>query len=461
MATSFESNDMRRAHRVNIPIIIVIDSVPYHTKDWSMTGAGIENVHREFHENETVDALIVLALKEARIEFPVTLEFKAKRNNVYGFEFLNLSQKNKRVLREFLELAIEGRLDQVDTLLGVYNEPVVDSPITETVVFSDEEESLLKRKFLKRSKLYIRLGIIFFILLILTVIYNTMYVYRSIGTVSGNFIKVTPSVSGKVSKVYVQVKDIVHPKTLLLELDNTMALNQIEIIDKKLANLKKRYQTGHNYKDKELLYVLRENMNKKYKAYLSAVKLYKNRLIANADLQRSFDAYSLAKIRYLQEKNRFAGEEGLAKGEGSIVSLQTELELKREALLNKLNYMRIYSETEGNIYAIKAHAGNYVGSSDVVMIIETQEPSFVVCKLKQDEAVTIRRDMKVKVYSPSKDKTYRAHVEAIGNLSLNPESLITNEVSLKEVSIKVVFEDKNLKLPLNERVKLWFYRSLY
>lgn len=457
-----EANYMRRAHRVDIPLVIVIDSVAYRSKDWSMTGAGIENVQREFKKDEIIDASIVLALKEAKIELPVKLQFKVKRGDTSGFEFTELSQKNKRVLREFLELSIEGRLDQIDGLLSVYNEPVVDSPIKETVVFSDDEQSAIKQAFLKRSKLYIKLGILFIILVVVTILYNTTYVYRSIGTVSGNFVKISPSISGKISKIYVGVKAPVHPKTLLFELDDTMVLNQIDIIDEKLADLSSRYRAvkSQTQPDRQVLYLLQKNMNKSYQAYLSAKKLYENRLISIGDLQKVSNDYSSDRVKYLQEKSRIERSNISQSNESSIISLKTELELKREDLINKLNYMRVFSETDGSVYAIKSHVGNYVGSSDEVMVIETNESSFVVCKLKQEESVEIKSGMSVKVYSASKDETYTAHVEAIGNLSLNTESLITNEVSLKEVTVKVMFDDKHVKLPLNERVKLWFYRPL-
>ena len=46
MAT-IESNQMRRAHRVDIPLTIVINNKAYKSKDWSMTGAGVENLELE------------------------------------------------------------------------------------------------------------------------------------------------------------------------------------------------------------------------------------------------------------------------------------------------------------------------------------------------------------------------------------------------------------------------------
>lgn len=462
MAT-IESNQMRRAHRVDIPLAIVIENQLYKTKDWSMTGAGIENLELELKKDEVINASIILAMQEAKLEIPVRLQFKVKRDNVTGFEFVQLSEKNKRVLREFLELSIEGRLEEVDGLLSIYNEPIVDTPIKESVVLSDEEESLLKKAFVKRSRLYIQLGILFFILLLLTVYYNTSYVYRSIGTVSGNFVKISPSINGKVSKINVKIGDRVHPKSLLFELDDKMVLNQIDIIEQKLADLKSRTTSSYVRRtpNSQLLQLLKNSMNKTYQSYNAAKELYDSRLISIYDLQKVSNAYSNSKVKYLQEKDKYSRQNVPQNTNSSIVSLITELELKREELINRLNYLRVFSETDGYVYAIKSNVGNYVGSSDEVMILETGGNSFVVCKIQQIESVKIQKGMEVKIYSASTDETYPAHIETVGNLSLNTESEITNEVSLKEVTVKIIFDDKELHLPLNERVKVWFYRPLF
>jgi len=462
MAT-IESNQMRRAHRVDIPLTIVIDGVAYRSKDWSMTGAGVDNLDMKFDVDEIIDASIVLSMQEAKLEMPIKLQFKVKRGSVSGFEFAEISERNKRVLREFLELSIEGRLESVDGLLSIYNEPIVDTPIKESVVFSDEEESELKKTFAKRSRLYIKIGIAFFLLLLLTIYYNTSYVYRSIGTVSGNFVKVSPSISGKISQINVSIGDKVQSNTLLFELDDKMVLNQIDIIEGKLADLSGRTNQVNRVRqpDKQVLKLLKRTMNRTYDSYASAKDLYESRLISISDLQRVSDIYTRAKVKYLQEKNRYLRASIPQNSGSSMISLITELELRREELINKLNYLRVFSETEGRVYAIKSNVGNYVGSSDEVMVLETNEASFVVCKLSQGEAVKIKNGMEVKVYATSTDTTYSAQIETVGNLSLNTESEITNEVSLKEVTIKITFNEKGLRLPLNERVKVWFYRPFF
>ncbi len=458
-----ETNQMRRAHRVDIPIGIIIGSTVYKSKDWSMTGVGLENIPHDLEVGEIIDSAVRLSLTETKIEFEVKLQFKIKRDNISGFEFHNISEKQKRMLREFLELSIEGKLDSFDGILSIYNEPEINTPIKESVVFSDSEESAIKKEFVKRSNLYIKLGVLLFVLIIATIYYNTRFVYRTIGTVSGNFVKVSPSMSGRVEKIFVKVGDKVQTKTLLVKLNDKMILNQLKIIDTKLLDLSSNFINNPIpiQQNREVLNVLKRDMDKNYDAYISASNLHKKRIITSFDVQRVKIEYSKIKLKYLQEKNRLNAILTPKNNQSSIISLRLTLELKKEELMNKLNNLRVFSEANGVVYAIKSHIGNYVGLAEELIVIETDEASFVVCKIKQDEAVNLKRGVKVQVYSSFKDETYDAHVEAIGNLALNTRSMITNEVSLEEVTVKIVFDKTDVKLHLNERVKVWFYRDLF
>jgi len=457
-----EPNQMHRADGVDTPLIVVINGTDYHTKDWSMEGIGVDNFNRDLESNEIIDASIILASKEAKVEMPVTLQFKVKCGSISCFEFAQISEKNKRILHEFLELPVEGKDDKVDGLLSGYNKPMIKTPLKKSMIFGNKEDSAIKKAFAKHRGLYIWLGILFFIILAAIIYYNTAYVYRFIGTISGNFVKISPSVNGKLSKFYVKVGDKVHPNDLLFELDNKMTLGQIEIIDSKLADLRGSNTNTQqaNEKNDKLLRLLRSKMNKSYNSYKSAKNLYNRRLISVNDLRRTEDTFSCAKVKYLQEKDTYERTGASVNSKSSMISLKTQLELKREELINTLNYHRIFSNTDGTVYAIKSHEGSYVESGEEIIAIETNEPPFVVCKLKQEESMKIERGMKVKVYAASKDETYSATIKTIGDFSSNTASAISNKVNLKEVTAKIVFDDKNLRLPLNERVKVRFYRSL-
>ncbi|MEA1918420.1 MAG: biotin/lipoyl-binding protein [Campylobacterota bacterium] len=448
-----ESNQMRRSHRVNVPIHAIIDKTLYTCKDWSLTGIGVSELKEEYTPDSIIEASLLLKFTEARLEIPVNLKFRASRNGISGFEFVDLSESNRRVLREYLELSIEGRLENADGLLSIYNEPIIDSPIKESVTLSDAEETKLSHAYKKRAGLYMGLGVMLFFLIITTIYYNVQYVYRSIGVISGNFIKISPTVSGKISKINVKVGDRVEPNTLLFELDENAVIDKIDIIDEKLNLLNGDIKTTTNTTLVNLLHSDYKESSNKYK---KMNELYSRHMVTSTELLRVKEKYQRDKVRYLQEQDKYASRNNSR----SILALKTEMELRKAELLNTLRYLRVSADNHGSIYAIKSNIGNHVGSGDEVVVLQTNDQPYVVCKVYREEALSIQTGMKAEVYIPSLDQTVLASVETLGNLSINTESMISNEVSLREVTVKLSFIEPIHSLPLNERVKIWFYKPL-
>lgn len=449
-----ESNQMRRSHRIDIPIQIIVENKIYTCKNWSLTGVGIDNLDIEYEFDQVINASLLLKFSEARLEIPVVLKYKNKRDSVSGFEFIDLSESNRRVLREYLELSIEGKLENADGVIGIYNEPILDTPLKESVALSDNEMGTLEAAFKKRSRLYLTLGFSLIILIIITIFYNIQFVYRSIGVVSGNFIKISPNATGKISAIYVKVGDSVESNTLLFELDERSTVDKIEILDKKLLSLNENSSQKPN--NSALLNILYSEKKDAQKRYNKIKSLYQNRLITLSELNREKELYQRTNIRYLQEKNRSNPNINQ-----SFVALKTNLELRRSELINNLNYLRVFASAHGSVYAIKSNVGNHVGSGDEVMVIQTNDQPYIVCKVLKSEAINIKKAMQAEVYIPSLDKTFNAHVETLGNLSINTESMISNEVSLNEVTVKLLLDEPIDTLNLNERVKVWFHKPLW
>ncbi len=448
-----ESNQMRRSHRIDIPIQIIIENKIYTCKNWSLTGVGVDELDIEYELDQISSASLLLKFAEARLEIPVTLKYKNNIDGVSGFEFINLSESNRRVLREYLELSIEGKLENAAGIIGIYNEPILDTPLKESVALSDSEMGALETAFKKRSRLYLTLGFALAFIIVATIFYNIQYVYRSIGVVSGNFVKISPNATGKISAIYVNVGDTVEPDTLLFELDEQLIVDKIEILDKKLLSIDdKNLIKRDNSSVLKILYLERKDAKKRYEKVKS---LYKNRLITLSEFNKEKQIYQRINIRYMQEKEKSTTTHQ------SIIALRTELELKRAELINNLNYLRVFGSTHGIIYAIKSNVGNHVGSGDEVIVIQTNTQPYIVCKVLKSETINIRKGMHTEVYIPSLDKTFSAHVETLGNLSINTESMISNEVSLNEVTVKLRLDENIDNLNLNERVKVWFYKPIW
>jgi len=147
----YEKNSMRKSHRINIPLKIHVQNGMYDTHDWSLTGISVKAKDGVFSTEHLYDAVLMLGLQEATISLKVKLKCIYHEAGRYGFEFVELSKKNKKILRRYLELYLDGNLHQVDDLMSVYEEPDIGSAIQEPVKLNDEEAKGLEKSFLRRS----------------------------------------------------------------------------------------------------------------------------------------------------------------------------------------------------------------------------------------------------------------------------------------------------------------------
>jgi hypothetical protein len=145
-ATVSELNYLRKAHRVNLPMVIEIDGKNYKAAEWSVAGVGIEGFDLDLGMNQVVAARCVLPMPDSFITLKVELQLEVRRSDVAGFEFKNINQRQKRVLRHYIESAIEGKIDNVEDLISVVTTPGLATPIEDALNLTElEAESLFKR----------------------------------------------------------------------------------------------------------------------------------------------------------------------------------------------------------------------------------------------------------------------------------------------------------------------------
>jgi hypothetical protein len=160
----------------------------------------------------------VLPLQGANFVLPATLVLKGRRGNVTGCEFKDLSAKNRRVLRRFIELAIDGQIDNVEDFIAAYSQPVIETPIEEALVLKKKGAERHRRTFLKKSMAYLFLGILAFAAIGYTAVYNLQYKISSTGVVTGTLLTVTANTSGVIDRIHVGVHEKVEKDFVLFEM---------------------------------------------------------------------------------------------------------------------------------------------------------------------------------------------------------------------------------------------------
>ena len=470
-------NHLRKAQRINIPIYFSYNNHTYEVSDWSTIGIGIINDDESplnLKIGDKIKGYIILPTGKSSIFLEVTIELKAIKDNHYGFEIIEIEEKNRYVLRHYATIAIEGGKDRLEELASDLFTPDIQSPIKESVTLSEDENNILVKKFNKRVYLYAVAIILFLAFFLYTAFYNYTIMYKKVGIVSGNIEKIVAPISGIVEKIYVKNNEPIFKGQLLLKITNQNLIDKIEELKLKLKTLKlllikkqqklKELQKENQKNSKIKKQILSQKENLLHQAYASlqeANELFAKRLISINQLeaiQKIYDqrlsSYQNLKLQNIDNKE--------------LVSLQNEVDnliSKYNTLQNQLKSFNlssisqtIKSNNNGKIYSILVSKSQYVNQGKALLYINTDKKSNIITKLTDRESKDIILGQKCIVYSKITHKYYRGHIEAVGFSATGADVSNSLEVSLNEVPIRISLVD-NISLPINTRVDVWILRK--
>ncbi len=455
-----EFNYQRNSHRINLPMLVEIDGIVYRSHDWSMLGMGLKDFERELQKGDRVTANCTLKMPESSIAIQLEMEFRNKNNGIAGFSFVNLSAKNRRILRHYIEMSIEGKLDNVEDLISIVTSPAVETPIEEALTLSDIETDTLAHQFKSRSYLAIGLGVVFILLLLATLFYNTMYRIQVTGVVTGNLERITANTPGVIVAIHSKEDVYVPANTPLFSIQNPGLLKELQLIKAKrlqlemqLKNLEKDANVNMGAK---LLRSLKQLYVQRTKEFEEAKKLYEQRIISFKDF--NFLKNQLQQTRTNHAREYKAAEIAIKKRKEEIQNLKAEIAglKKQEAAIRQAGAVRqVRTSVAGRIFNIEYPVGAYVAANDVVVLLERDVKPFVLIRLRETEALKVRMGNEASIYVPVTDREYAAKVVATGYSSINSDATVSMEASLNETLIKLEFEDDSIRLPANTRVKVW------
>ncbi len=457
-----EFNYPRKSHRVDIPLLIQVDGRVYKTSDWSMIGVGILDLDKDLQVGDRFPGRLILPLSDASMQLDVELVCRNRRANITGCEFEKLSNRHRRVLRHFIELAMEGRLDTLEDLAADLAAPDIESPLETALALSEEEELSLLAKFRSRASLALILGVCFAFFLAFTLWYNLVFLYKTVGVVSGDFLNVSSARSGILGAVLHQPVDTVHAGDILFELSSTdLILTRREKQDR-LAALQEQLKTLRNSSaDSELLKALKEELGWKEDEFKSAARLHEKGIISIKDFSFVRNNWSRARISYLRQQ-------WLEDQQGRTTSrlkeeLSREMEQLREEIISldrQLEQLRIRSPETGRVYTVGFQAGEYISGGDVVMVLAGDARPFILFKMPSSQVAKITLGTPVRFYSYATGRTSVGHVGAIGYKNISPRSDIMQEVSLDQTAVRVDLDGRIPGLLPNSRVKIWVRKQL-
>ncbi len=454
-----EANYKRKAHRVTLPMLVEVNGIPYRTRDWSIIGVGIEAFDTELKPDQLIPAQCVIPMPDASLSLKVELKFKNRRGNVAGFEFSNLSRPNKRVLRQYIEHAIEGKIGNVEDLVSVVTTPGVATPIEDAITLTELESEGLTRHFKAKSYVSLSVGVLFIALVVAVLFYNTVYRIHATGVVTGNIEKITANTQGVVKAIHVGANTFVDtgtPMFVIADPDVAISLKNVDralhAVEEQIQAMKQQRASGNEV----LLMTLKQKLYKKEFEYQNAQQLFYKRIISIKDYSFIENQYQQAVINYQRALEESKQDQSSVNQRIDVLEKEkSRLQSERDALAERQIQQNVSAPVGGRVFHVQRTVGSYVTPNDVMILIEKNSSPHVLLKLLSDDALKIRIGMDAKVFAPSTDTEYEAKVVAVGYASANSNATVTQEVSLNETLIRLEFINEDVRLPPNTRVKVW------
>jgi multidrug resistance efflux pump len=428
----YEKNSMRKSYRTTIPLHVVIDNTTYHALDWSLTGLALKNFTNKYNPGDTIDASLVLPVGELSLSIPLQLKYEYREGDRFGFSFHSLSAKNRNVLRRFIDMAIEGDIENVDNILAIYYEPDTLPAAQKQLSLEKSEEEDLKRSFWRASWRYILFAFLLFALLGGLLFYHFRYLYEGIGIVTGNDTAIYPQRSAMIERLYVHRGMRVKKGDPLADLDSSSVEDQIELLEAQKRKYEHAYEEAYNrYKknmpdQSRLLNLLQESVQKEKKNLQNAKAQYRARLITKNELKEVQKRYLQSKFKLENSKLQFKVMNQRYLNSEPLKPDTTDIDIKIAHLKKSLSSYRVQATVSGEIFDIYATEGQMVSQNRPLMTVWNEEAPLVEVEIPQRYLQTIVIGSEADLIDKSTQKHYRAKVIRIGTKpdAVNPENAV-------------------------------------
>jgi multidrug resistance efflux pump len=456
-----EPNSKRKSLRVAIPLYVEIDGVTYGVSNWSTTGIGVVGLQDLPPPGAVVPGRISFPMLESTLTIAVDLMFRAQHDEVSGFDFHELSARNKRVLRHYIELSVDGKLGDVEDIVAVAASPVTASPIELPLNLAQPAGGGTLQHMRKRNYAAVLFGFMVLAAVAGLLFYNFAYKIEGTGFVSGSVERVTANYDGRLSRVLATPQAFVDANTPLFTVENpaqNALKTEVDLMEQQLAALTReqsRLQQARLGAEAGLLSSLKKDTGAREQELANARKLFEKGVISQTDLMRVAADVSDQRNTYLRQVAEGASRTASMEGGDQLLRLRMELAAKKVVLARQASDQTVLAPRKGKVFAVDKVAGEYVSARDPVVLLESDVTPSVLLRLANDDALKLKLGMPATVYVPFEDRRYPATISAIGLAAVNAASLPTMEGGLNETLVKLEFDDRKVRLPANARVTVW------
>ena len=454
---SREANSQRKSLRVAIPLYVEIAGGTYAVRDWSTTGMGVVGLTAPPEPGTVLPAKISFPMLESTLTVAVELEFRREHEGVFGFDFHNLSVRNKRVLRHYIELSVDGKLGDVQDIVAIAATPLAHSPI-DTPLNLAQPTTVTLQGFRTRNYAALLLGLAALVAVGSLLFYNFVYKVEGTGFVSGSVDRVTANYDGRVSRVLVKPYAYVEANAPLFTVENPVLRTEIESMEQHVAQMEVEQSRSVRLRvsaESGLLTTLQSDTREREKELANAKHLYEQGVITQRDLMLVANNYTDQRSNYLRQVAEGANRTLTYEQVDQLNRLKMDLAAKKLLLAKQESSQTVRAPRKGKVFQVDKGPGEFVAAHDPVVLLETDVTPAVLLRLPNDDALKLRIGMPATVYVPFEDRKYEAMVAAVGLSAVSAASPVTMEGGLNETLVKLEFNDKQVRLPANARVNVW------
>jgi HlyD family secretion protein len=289
--------------------------------------------------------------------------------------------------------------------------------------------------------------------------YNLTYQLEGTGFVSGSIARVTANHDGQMGRMLVEPGARVEANTPLFAVDNPQLRNEIEALEQHVAQLgaeQSRLAGARRAAEAGLLQSLRGDWAARQAELANARKLFESGAITQRDLMMVNNQVQDLRVNYLRQVAEGATRTQSLENSDAVQRMRLELAAKKVLLARQEAERVVRAPVRGKVYHVDRQPGEFVSAQDPVVLLEADVTPSVFLRVPNDDALKLKLGMPAQIYVPYQDRKYEATVAAVGlSAATASAAAINQEVGQNETLVKLDFDDKKVRLPVNARVNVW------
>ena len=475
-----KTNERQKAHRITFPIFLQYHGKTYKVKNWSTIGVAIEDSDDiDLTPGENFDAALVLPTQSASIFLGVTLKVEHRSNGIIGCSIQKIEENNRRVLRLYATRVIEGDVLPLPDFASDLFLPPIESPLKEPIQLREPERELLERKLSLRVAIYVVAIIALVLLIAYVALYNYTVLSNQTGVVAGNAQSIEAKEEGVISRLYIKRGDPVFTGMRLFDLNDSGIEGELRSITEIMHKLQRQLQQkkeliqtlSRNTKtvespQNETIQLMARQLRQAASSLAKARALYDRRIISHQQFDAERQAYLRLshQLKALQtnpvstDPNRQLALGKLSSEYADLQKSITNYTLRKASLEQRQSNMHVTAQHNGYVFSRFAEVGMPVKIGTPIMLIQTDEPPYILAKINRKSAQNIQIGLSCIVRSATTGKHYSGRIDAMGYASIETPLQSSMEISYDEIPIRILLDEKPKALPLYSSVDVWILK---